>query len=269
MEKFRKSFLSIIGGTVQLLISRMGKEFMSYLISGISSDDIIISITMIEKITKVIESILMISGYCYIISGIVYFVLAVFDHDGSCIDSLFTNVKKVYLHTINDKFRPKAIRIKIPNDLDVDIQSLLSPIEQAYDFVRDKNSKFHQEYVSTYYMLTPYVEEVAESLKTWISQYEKAEGEGEKEKLKLKLNTACEDVLKQTISYIESEMGKIAEMESRYEKDYENAQETLERKTPVKESDPFSQLANLNSSFMEEQERMKKYDTGTEEEETK
>ena len=53
MEKFRKSFLSITGGAVQLLISRMGKEFMSYLISGISSDDIIISITMIEKITYI------------------------------------------------------------------------------------------------------------------------------------------------------------------------------------------------------------------------
>lgn len=265
MDKFRKSFLSIIGGAMQLLLSRMGKEFMSYLISGISSDDIIISITMIEKITMVIERILVLSGCFYIISGIVYFVLAVFDDDGL----LFANAKKVYLHTINDKFRPKAIRIKIPNDLDVDIQSLLSPIEQAYNFVRDKNSKFHQEYVSTYYALTPYVEEVAESLKTWISQYEKAEDEDEKEKQKLKLNTACEEVLKQTISYIESEMGKIAEMESQYEKDYENAQETLERKTPVKESDPFSQLAHLNSSFMEEQERMKKYDTGTEEKETK
>lgn len=148
---------------------------------------------------------------------------------------------------------------------DVDIQSLLSPIEQTYNFVRDKKSKFHQEYVSTYYALTPYIEEVAESLKTWISQYEKAEDEDEKEKLKLQLNAACKDVLKQTISYIESEMKKIAEMESRYEKDYENAQETLERKAPLKESDPFSQLANLNSSFMEERERMKKYDTGTEE----
>lgn len=265
MEKFRKSFCNIFGGTMQLLISRMEKKIMFYVISGIHSDDTIINITMIEKITMVMGKILMISGYCFIISGVVYFVLAVFNNDGPS----FTNAKKVYLHTINDKFRPKAIRIKIPNDLDVDIQSLLSPIEQAYNFVRDKNSKFHQEYVSTYYALTPYVEEVAESLKTWISQYEKAEDEDEKEKQKLKLNTACEDVLKQTISYIESEMGKIAEIESQYEKDYENAQETLERKTPVKESDPFSQLAHLNSSFMEEQERMKKYDTGTEEKETK
>lgn len=82
MDKFRKSFLNIIGGTMQILISRMGKEFMSYLISGISSDDIIISITMIEKITIVMERILMLSGCCCIILGIVYFALAVFDDDG-------------------------------------------------------------------------------------------------------------------------------------------------------------------------------------------
>lgn len=66
MDKFRKSFWRIFGGTMQILLSRMGKEFMSYLISGISSDDIIISTTMIEKITMVIERILMLSGCCCI-----------------------------------------------------------------------------------------------------------------------------------------------------------------------------------------------------------
>lgn len=261
MEQFKKSFSGIICGTLQILISRMGNQIISFLVSESPSDDTVINMVLLGKIIMVIRGILMVSGCCYIILGIVHFVLAVFGNDGL----LFTNAKRVYLHTVNDKFRPKTIQIKIPNDLDVDIQSLLSPIEQAYDFVRDKKSKFHQEYVSTYYALTPYIEEVAESLKTWISQYEKAESENEKEKLELKLNTACEDVLKQTISYIEMEMGKIAEMESRYEKDYENAQETLERKAPLKESDPFSQLAYLNSSFMEERERMKKYDTRTEE----
>lgn len=69
-----------------------------------------------------------------------------------------------------DKTRTKKLKIPYFDDLSLDdtiAKNVLNPIEEAWKLTQDKTTSYHQEYVTTYYSLSPYLEEVADAINAW------------------------------------------------------------------------------------------------------
>lgn len=139
--------------------------------------------------------------------------------------------------------------------------AVVAPLTEAYQLTRDKKSQFHLDYVSTYYSLTPYLEEIAGSLNSWNEQYLKAESQEEKDDLRIALKKQMFGSLGNTVQHIRKQMDKIREKEEQYYSDIENAEKILRAEAPVHKSDSFSNIDIIYSSIKEEDELMRKYDT--------
>ena len=87
-----------------------------------------------------------------------------------------------YLPVIGRKGRAKKAKINyIDNNklMDAIEKTVLSPIREVWGLTQNKDSIYHQEYVSTYEGLTPYLEEIVSALNECLKGINKAEKRGD------------------------------------------------------------------------------------------
>ena len=92
-----------------------------------------------------------------------------------------------YLPVIGRKGRAKKAKINyIDNNklMDAIEKTVLSPIREVWGLTQNKDSIYHQEYVSTYEGLTPYLEEIVSALNECLEGINKADRSGDTEEEK-------------------------------------------------------------------------------------
>lgn len=168
-----------------------------------------------------------------------------------------------------DKTRTKKLKIPYFDDLSLDdtiAKNVLNPIEEAWKLTQDKTTSYHQEYVTTYYSLSPYLEEVADAINAWGKMMkEKALETGnkdEKEKILGLFNDQMNGSLGAAIKHVVEQMQAVQRKETQYKADMAAAEQKLQEENPVysTEESPFEVLDVMMASDREKSDLIKKYE---------
>lgn len=168
-----------------------------------------------------------------------------------------------------DKTRTKKLKIPYFDDLSLDdtiAKNVLNPIEEAWKLTQDKTTSYHQEYVTTYYSLSPYLEEVADAINAWGKMMkEKALETGnkdEKEKILGLFNDQMNGSLGAAIKHVVEQMKAVQRKETQYKADVVAAEQTLQEEKPIHstEESPFEVLDVMMASEREKSDLIKKYE---------
>mgnify|MGYP007060190287 CR=1 FL=1 len=168
-----------------------------------------------------------------------------------------------------DKTKTKKLKIPYFDDLSLDdtiAKNVLTPIEDAWKLTQDKTTSYHQEYVTTYYSLSPYLEEVADAINAWGKMMkEKALETGnkdEKERILGLFNDQMNGSLGAAIKHVVEQMQAVQRKETQYKADMAAAEQKLQEETPVysTEESPFEVLDVMMASDREKSDLIKKYE---------
>lgn len=168
-----------------------------------------------------------------------------------------------------DKTRTKKLKIPYFDDLSLDdtiAKNVLNPIEEAWKLTQDKTTSYHQEYVTTYYSLSPYLEEVADAINAWGKMMkEKALETGnkdEKERILGLFNDQMNGSLGAAIKHVVEQMKAVQRKETQYKADVVAAEQTLQEEKPIHstEESPFEVLDVMMASEREKSDLIKKYE---------
>lgn len=145
-------------------------------------------------------------------------------------------------------------------------KNVLNPIEEAWKLTQDKTTSYHQEYVTTYYSLSPYLEEVADAINAWGKMMkEKALETGnkdEKERILGLFNDQMNGSLGAAIKHVVEQMKAVQRKETQYKADVVAAEQTLQEEKPIHstEESPFEVLDVMMASEREKSDLIKKYE---------
>ena len=168
-----------------------------------------------------------------------------------------------------DKTRTKKLKIPYFDNLSLDdtiAKNVLTPIEEAWKLTQDKTTSYHQEYVTTYYSLSPYLEEVADAINAWGKMMkEKALETGnkdEKERILGLFNDQMNGSLGAAIKHVVEQMQAVQRKETQYKADMAAAEQKLQEEKPVysTEESPFEVLDVMMASEREKSDLIKKYE---------
>lgn len=142
-------------------------------------------------------------------------------------------------------------------------KNVLNPIEEAWKLTQDKTTSYHQEYVTTYYSLSPYLEEVADAINAWGKMMkEKALETGnkdEKERILGLFNDQMNGSLGAAIKHVVEQMKAVQRKETQYKADVVAAEQTLQEEKPIHstEESPFEVLDVMMASEREKSDLIK------------
>ena len=168
-----------------------------------------------------------------------------------------------------DKTRTKKIKIPYFDDLSIDdtiAKNVLTPIEKVWQLTQDKTTVYHQEYVTTYYSLSPYLEEVADAINAWGKMMKekaiKTGNKDEKEKILGIFNDQMNGSLGAAIKHVVEQMQAVQRKETQYKADVVAAEQTLQEEKPIHstEESPFEVLDVMMASEREQSDLIKKYE---------
>lgn len=173
-----------------------------------------------------------------------------------------------YLPVIGRKGRAKKAKINyIDNNklMDAIEKTVLSPIREVWGLTQNKDSIYHQEYVSTYEGLTPYLEEIVSALNECLEGINKADRSGdteEEKRLTALVESQFSGSLGAAVDHVVSQMQSIREKETQYKEDVKAAEITLSKENPVYSSQdsPFDTLDVMMAPEREKEELFRRYD---------
>lgn len=173
-----------------------------------------------------------------------------------------------YLPVIGRKGRAKKAKINyIDNNklMDAIEKTVLSPIREVWGLTQNKDSIYHQEYVSTYEGLTPYLEEIVSALNECLEGINKADRSGdteEEKRLTALVESQLTGSLGAAVDHVVSQMQSIREKEAQYKEDVKAAEITLSKENPVYSSQdsPFDTLDVMMAPEREKEELFRRYD---------
>lgn len=173
-----------------------------------------------------------------------------------------------YLPVIGRKGRAKKAKINyIDNNklMDAIEKTVLSPIREVWGLTQNKDSIYHQEYVSTYEGLTPYLEEIVSALNECLEGINKADKSGdteEEKRLTALVESQLTGSLGAAVDHVVSQMQSIREKETQYKEDVKAAEITLSKENPVYSSQdsPFDTLDVMMAPEREKEELFRRYD---------
>lgn len=173
-----------------------------------------------------------------------------------------------YLPVIGRKGRAKKAKINyIDNNklMDAIEKTVLSPIREVWGLTQNKDSIYHQEYVSTYEGLTPYLEEIVSALNEClegINKADKSEDTEEEKRLTALVESQLTGSLGAAVDHVVSQMQSIREKETQYKEDVKAAEITLSKENPVYSSQdsPFDTLDVMMAPEREKEELFRRYD---------
>lgn len=180
-----------------------------------------------------------------------------------------------YLPVIGRKGRAKKAKINyIDNNklMDAIEKTVLSPIREVWGLTQNKDSIYHQEYVSTYEGLTPYLEEIVSALNECLKGINKAEKRGdteEEKRLAALVESQLSGSLGAAVDHIVNQIQSVREKEIQHEADVKAAEITLSKESPVYSSQdsPFDTLDVLMAPEREREDLLKKYEEQSKKEE--
>ena len=164
------------------------------------------------------------------------------------------NTKKAKINYIDNNKLMVAIEIMV-----------LSPVREAWGLTRNKDSVYHQEYISTYEGLTPYLEEIVSALNECLKGINKANKSGNKEeekRLAALVESQLTGSLGAAVDHIVNQMQSIREKEIQHGADVKAAEITLSKENPVYSSQesPFDSLDVMMAPEREREELLRKYE---------
>ena len=173
-----------------------------------------------------------------------------------------------YLPVIGRRGRAKKAKINyIDNNklMDAIEKTVLSPIREVWGLTQNKDSIYHQEYVSTYEGLTPYLEEIVSALNECLEGINKADRSGdteEEKRLTALVESQLTGSLGAAVDHVVSQMQSIREKETQYKEDVKAAEITLSKENPVYSSQdsPFDTLDVMMAPEREKEELFRRYD---------
>lgn len=184
-------------------------------------------------------------------------------------DRRYSYAPPIFLLKSPDKTATKRLKInlELPMKEEEEVEErIISPLEEAWRWTQDKKSKFHKEYLATYYSLTPCLEEIAEALSAWTEQYLECTSEEEREQMKNELNQALSKngSIRKVKHYIMLRMNEIKIKEEQYQEDVREAERSLVDVTPAAPAptprkDVFAGIENFASSLNEMDALIHKY----------
>lgn len=186
-----------------------------------------------------------------------------------CFDRHYSYTPPIFLLKSPNKTSTKRLEInlELPMKEEEEVEErIISPLEEAWRWTQDKKSKFHKEYLSTYYSLTPCLEEIAEALSAWTEQYLECTSEEEREKMENELSQALSKngSIRKVKHYIMLQMNAIKIKEEQYQEDVREAERSLADVTPAAPAptprkDVFAGIENFASSLNEMDALIHKY----------
>lgn len=200
----------------------------------------------------------------------VFFGLVLWDlADELCLDGRYSYTPPIFLLKFPNKTSTKRLEInlELPMEEEEEVEErIISPLEEAWKLTQDKKSKFHKEYLSTYYSLTPCLEEIAEALSAWTEQYLECTSEEEREQMENELSQALSKngSIRKVKHYIMLQMNAIKIKEEQYQEDVREAERSLADVTPAAPAptprkDVFAGIENFESSLNEMDALIHKY----------
>ena len=189
--------------------------------------------------------------------------------DELCFDRHYSYTPPIFLLKFPNKTSTKRLEInlELPMEEEEKVEErIISPLKEAWRWTQDKKSKFHKEYLSTYYSLTPCLEEIAEALSAWTEQYLECTSEEEREQMENELSQALSKngSIRKVKHYIMLQMNAIKIKEEQYQEDVREAERSLADVTPAAPAptprkDVFAGIENFASSLNEMDALIHKY----------
>jgi hypothetical protein len=184
-------------------------------------------------------------------------------------DRRYSYTPPIFLLKSPDKTATKRLKInlELPMWEEEEVRErIFDPLEEAWRWTQNKKSKFHKEYLATYYSLAPCLEEIAEALAAWSEQYVECTSEEERERLKNELKQALSKngAIRKVRHYIMLQMNAIKIKEEQYQEDVREAERSLADVTPAAPAptprkDVFAGIENFESSLNEMDDLIHKY----------
>ena len=189
--------------------------------------------------------------------------------DDLCLDRRYSYTPPIFLLKFPNKTSTKRLEINLEMPMEEEekvAECIISPLEEAWRWTQDKKSKFHKEYLSTYYSLTPCLEEIAKALSAWSEQYLECASEEEEEQMENELNQALSKngSIRKVKHYIMLQMNAIKIKEEQYQEDVRAAERSLAdtapaHPAPVPRKDVFDEIEIFTSSLTEMDALIHKY----------
>lgn len=262
IKKFGYGIFLIFGA---VLIKALVRDFLPQISALPDSPNITDFVFLLTKAANVITFIGSIMGIAYIFFG----AIDIFFDGYSCFFEGHGNLDYIPVLKYADKTRTKKIKIPYFDDLSIDdtiAKNVLTPIEEVWELTQDKTTIYHQEYVTTYYSLSPYLEEVADAINAWGKMMkEKALETGnkdEKERILGLFNDQMNGSLGVAIKHVIEQMQAVQRKETQYKADVVAAEQTLQEEKPIHstEESPFEVLDVMMASEREKSDLIKKYE---------
>ena len=208
--------------------------------------------------------------YFYVMLFEVFFWLVLWDlADELCFDRHYSYTPPIFLLKFPNKTSTKRLEINLELPMEEEekvAECIISPLEEVWRWTQNKKSKFHKEYLSTYYSLTPCLEEIAGALSAWTEQYLECTSEEEREQMKNELNQALSKngSIRKVKHYIMLRMNAIKVKEEQYQEDVREAERSLAvpappAPAPVPRDNVFAGIDNFASSLNEMDDLIHKY----------
>lgn len=185
------------------------------------------------------------------------------------LDGRYSYTPHIFLLKSPDKTSTKRLQLNLEMPMEEEekvAECIISPLKEAWTWTQDKKSKFHKEYLSMYYSLTPCLEEIAKALSEWSKQYLECTSEKERKQMKNELKQALskKGPLRNIKHHVMIQMNAIKIKEEQYQKDVRAAEKSLADmapvlKTPVPERNIFAETEIFASSLNEMDALIYKY----------
>lgn len=184
------------------------------------------------------------------------------------LDGRYSYTPHIFLLKSPDKTSTKRLKLNLEMPMRKEekvAECIISPLKEAWQWTQNKKSKFHKEYLSTYYSLTPCLEEIATALSEWSKQYLECTSEEEREQMKNELSQALSKngSIRKVKHYIMLRMNAIKVKEEQYQEDVREAERSLTVPVPaptlVPRDNVFAGIENFASSLNEIDDLIRKY----------
>lgn len=202
-----------------------------------------------------------------VFAGLIIGIFLISEGECLCLDGRYSYTPPIFLLKFPNKTSTKRLEINLELPMEEEVEErIISPLEEAWKLTQDKKSKFHKEYLSTYYSLTPCLEEIAEALSAWTEQYLECTSEEEREQMENELSQALSKngSIRKVKHYIMLQMNAIKIKEEQYQEDVREAERSLADVTPAAPAptprkDVFAGIENFESSLNEMDVLIHKY----------
>lgn len=154
--------------------------------------------------------------------------------DELCLDGRYSYTPHIFLLKSPDKTSTKRLQLNLEMPMEEEekvAECIISPLKEAWRWTQDKKSKFHKEYLSMYYSLTPCLEEIAKALSEWSKQYLECTSKEERKQMKNELKQALskKGPLRNIKHHVMIQMNAIKIKEEQYQKDVKAAEKKTRR----------------------------------------